>query len=468
MTALMPGTVRTRFAPSPTGHLHLGNVRTAVFAWAYARRHNGQFILRIEDTDLARSTGEYKRGILRDMAWLGLNYDEGPYYQMERMPRYRTLLQQLLDEGKAYHCYVTPVELDALRAAQMARGEKPRYDGRWRPENAAGKSPPAGIAPVIRFRNSDSGIVGWDDAVKGRIEFANAELDDLVLARPDGTPTYNFCVVVDDIDMRITHVIRGDDHVNNTPRQINLFAALNAPLPVFGHTPTVLGTDGEKLSKRHGAVSLYQYADDGYLPETMLNFLARLGWSHGDAEVFSRDELIAWFDLRGISASPARFNGEKLAWLNSEHIKRADGERLGKLLGPFLLALGCDPRAGPEPAQVVNLYRERATTLVEMSESARYLYQLPQVPEALRAQYLPPVASAMLKALSLRLESIVWEKETIASTLRAFATEQQIKLPQVMMPVRVAVSGSASTPAVDAVLAALGRERTLERLAAVS
>ena len=299
MNTATAGVVRTRFAPSPTGHLHLGNVRTAVFAWAYARRHNGQFILRIEDTDLARSTDEYKQGILRDMAWLGLDYDEGPIYQMERMPRYRAVLQQFLDEGKAYRCYMTSAELDALRAEQMARGEKPRYDGRWRPENAVGKTPPAGVDPVIRFRNPDDGIVAWDDAVKGRIEIANAELDDLVLARPDGTPTYNFCVVVDDIDMRITHVIRGDDHVNNTPRQINLFHALNVPLPVFGHTPTVLGADGEKLSKRHGAVSLFQYADDGYLPETMLNFLARLGWSHGDAEVFSRDELIAWFDLEG-------------------------------------------------------------------------------------------------------------------------------------------------------------------------
>jgi glutamyl-tRNA synthetase len=462
------GVVRTRFAPSPTGHLHLGNVRTAVFAWAYARRHNGQFILRIEDTDLARSADEYKQGILRDMAWLGLDYDEGPIYQMERMPRYRAVLQQFLDEGKAYRCYMTSAELDALRTEQLARGEKPRYDGRWRPGNAVGKTPPAGVDPVIRFRNPDDGIVAWDDAIKGRIEFANAELDDLVLARPDGTPTYNFCVVVDDIDMRISHVIRGDDHVNNTPRQINLFHALNAPLPVFGHTPTVLGADGEKLSKRHGAVSLFHYADDGYLPETMLNFLARLGWSHGDAEVFSRDDLIAWFDFRGISESPARFNSEKLAWLNAEHLKRADGQRLGKLLEPFLLAVGCDPRAGPEPAQVAELYRERATTLVEMAEAAHYLYHRPKVPEALRAQHLSPAASAMLKALTPRLGAIEWARDVIASTLKSFAAEQGIKVPQVMMPLRVAVSGSASTPAVDAVLAVLGRTRTLERLAAVT
>ena len=468
MNIATDGAVRTRFAPSPTGRLHLGNVRTAVFAWAYARRLGGKFILRIEDTDLARSTDEYKQGILRDMAWLGLDYDEGPFYQMERMPRYRAVLQQLLGQGKAYRCYMSSAELDALRAEQLARGEKPRYDGRWRPENAVGRTPPAGVDPVIRFRNPDAGIVAWDDAVKGRIEFANAELDDLVLARPDGTPMYNFCVVVDDIDMRITHVIRGDDHVNNTPRQINLFRALGAALPVFGHTPTVLGTDGEKLSKRHGAVSLYQYAEDGYLPETMLNFLARLGWSHGDAEVFTRAELIAWFDLKGISESPARFNGEKLAWLNAEHIKRADEQRLGELLAPFLLATGCDPKDGPAPSQVAALYRERAATLAEMAEAAHYLYHTPEVPEALRAQHLSAAGLAVLHALRPRLAAIDWRKEAIGAALKAFAAEQAIKLPQVMMPLRVALSGSASTPAVDAVLAVLGRERTLERLAAIA
>ena len=457
--------VRTRFAPSPTGFLHLGNIRTAVFAWAYARRHAGHFVLRIEDTDLVRSTDEYKQGILRDMAWLGLDYDEGPIYQMERMPRYRAVLQQFLEQGKAYRCYMSSAELDALRAEQMERGEKPRYDGRWRPENAAGKTPPVGIDPVIRFRNPDSGVVAWDDAVKGPIEFANAELDDLVLARPDGTPTYNFCVVVDDIDMQITHVIRGDDHVNNTPRQINLFRAMNAALPVFGHTPTVLGSDGEKLSKRHGAVSLFQYADDGFLPEAMLNFLARLGWAHGDAEVFAREELIGWFDLHGISASPARFNAEKLAWLNAEHIKRADASRLGALLRRFLVDAGCDPAAGPDPAVVAELYRERATTLVEMAQSARFLYQRPEVPDALRAQHLSEAAVALLRDLAPRLQGLSWQREDIAAALKAFATERQVKLPQVMMPLRVAISGSASTPAVDAVLVTLGRERTLERLA---
>ena len=467
MSSIPLGPVRTRFAPSPTGRLHLGNIRTAVFAWAFARRHRGQFILRIEDTDLARSTDEFKRGIVSDMNWLGLDYDEGPIYQMDRMPRYRAVLRQWLDEGRAYRCYTTPAELDALRAAQMARGEKPRYDGRWRPENARGMTPPNGVDPVIRFRNPDDGMVEWIDAVKGPIAVANAELDDLVLARPDGTPTYNFCVVVDDTDMSITHVIRGDDHVNNTPRQINMFKALGAALPVFGHTPTVLGEDGEKLSKRHGAVSLYQYADDGYLPEAMLNFLARLGWSHGDAEVFSKNELIEWFELDGISASPARFNGEKLKWLNTEHIKRASPERLGSLLEPFLRQAGVDVDAGPSPASVGELYRERAATLIEMAHSARYLYAMPAIPDALRAEHLSPASGEMLAALRVRLASIEWTREAIMPALKSFAAERGVKLPQLMMPLRVALSGSTSTPSLDAVMAVLGRQRTLERIDAL-
>jgi len=462
------GTVRTRFAPSPTGRLHLGNIRTAVFAWAYARRHRGQFVLRIEDTDLVRSTAESKQGILDDMAWLGLDYDEGPIYQMDRMPRYREVLQQFIDEGRAYRCYMTSAELDALRALQMARGEKPRYDGRWRPENARGKTPPPGVDPVIRFRNPDDGVVAWNDAVKGHIEFSNSELDDLVLARPDGTPTYNFCVVVDDFDMKITHVIRGDDHVNNTPRQINMFRALGAPLPVFGHTPTVLGADGEKLSKRHGAVSLYQYADDGYLPETMLNFLARLGWSHGDAEVFSRDELIGWFELDGISASPARFNAEKLAWLNAEHIKRAPADRLGAMLDTFLRKEGIDPANGPAPAAVADIYRERATTLVEMANAARYFYAAPAIPDALRAQHLTDTSRALLAALRPRLAGIEWDRETLMPALKAFAAEHVVKLPQLMMPLRVALSGGTTTPSLDAVMTVLGRERTLARIDALA
>ena len=291
-------TVRTRFAPSPTGFLHLGSARTALFAWAFARHHGGQFILRIEDTDGERSTKEAIQAILDAMAWLQLDYDEGPYYQMQRLPRYKAVLDDMLERGLAYRCYMTPQELDALRAEQTARGEKPRYDGRWRPENLQpGQTPPAGIAPVHRFKNPAQGSVAWDDQVKGHIEISNAELDDLVIVRSDGVPTYNFGVVVDDLDMAVTHVIRGDDHVNNTPRQINIIRALGAEVPVYAHLPTVLGDDGHKLSKRHGAVSVMQYADDGFLPEAMVNFLARLGWGHGDDEVFARDQLVAWFDI---------------------------------------------------------------------------------------------------------------------------------------------------------------------------
>jgi len=316
--------VRTRFAPSPTGFLHLGSARTALFAWLFARHHGGQFILRIEDTDVERSTAPAIQAILDAMEWLALDYDEGPYYQMQRLPRYRAVLDDMLERGLAYRCYTTPRELDALRAGQLARGEKPRYDGRWRPENLRpGQTPPAAVEPVFRFENPTQGSVAWDDQVKGHIEIANAELDDLVLARADGTPTYNFGVIVDDIEMGITHVIRGDDHVNNTPRQINLIRALGAEVPVYAHLPTVLGDDGHKLSKRHGAVSVMHYADDGFLPDAMVNFLARLGWAHGDDEVFTREELVAWFDLKHIHPAPARFDAAKLRWVNHEHIKRA-------------------------------------------------------------------------------------------------------------------------------------------------
>ncbi len=338
--------IRTRFAPSPTGFLHLGGARTALFAWAHARRHQGTFILRVEDTDVERSTPEAVTAILDAMAWLGLDYDEGPYYQTQRMDRYRAVIADMLARGLAYHCYMQPAELDALRAAQTARGEKPRYDGRWRPENAAGLTPPAGIAPVVRFRNPATGSVAWDDRVKGRIEIANAELDDLVIARSDGTPTYNFCVVVDDLDMRISHVVRGDDHINNTPRQINIIRALGAEPPVYAHVPTVLGEDGQKLSKRHGAVGVMQYEALGYLPEAMVNFLARLGWAHGDAEIFGRDELVAWFDLDAISASPSRFDAAKLAWVNQEHMKRLPGDELGARLAAVPAPRGARSRGG--------------------------------------------------------------------------------------------------------------------------
>src|ERR1041384_5435915 len=336
----LPMTVRTRFAPSPTGYLHIGSVRTALFCWAYARHYRGQFILRIEDTDLERSTAESVQAILDGMRWVGLDWDEGPFFQMQRLARYREVAEALIAGGHAYRDYMSREELEALRKQQVEKGEKPRYDGRWRPERAKalGLTPPKGVAPVVRFRTPEEGEVGWNDLVKGPISFPNAELDDLVLLRADGVPTYNFGVVVDDIDMDITYVIRGDDHVNNTPRQIHIFNALEARLPQFGHVPMILGADGERLSKRHGAVSVMQYKDEGYLPEALLNYLARLGWSHGDEEIFSREQLVEWFDLAHISKSPARFDPEKLAWLNAQYIKKADGARLGEILRPFLEA----------------------------------------------------------------------------------------------------------------------------------
>ncbi|HEX5862796.1 MAG TPA: glutamate--tRNA ligase, partial [Casimicrobiaceae bacterium] len=357
-------TVRTRFAPSPTGFLHLGGARTALFAWAFARHHAGSFILRIEDTDRERSTAQAIQAILDGMAWLGLDYDEGPHYQMQRLDRYKAVSDDMLARGLAYRCYMTPQELEALRAEQTKRGEKPRYDGRWRPENLRpGQTPPAGVAPVLRFKNPQQGSVAWDDQVKGHIDIANAELDDLVIVRRDGIPTYNFGVVVDDLDMSITHVIRGDDHVNNTPRQINIIRALGAEPPVYGHLPTVLGADGTKLSKRHGAVSVMQYADDGFLPEAMINFLARLGWAHGDDEIFSREKLIEWFDIAHVHPSPARFDADKLAWVNHEHIKRLPDEALGERLRPFLERAGLDVSSGPPLASVAALLRDRAATL---------------------------------------------------------------------------------------------------------
>src|SRR3989441_1336009 len=361
--------VRTRFAPSPTGFLHIGGARTALFSWAYARRHGGKFILRVEDTDLERSTAESVNAILEGMTWLGLDWDEGPFFQMQRLARYKQVAGQLIASGHAYYDYMSREELEALRKEQLARGEKPRYDGRWRPERAKGRPRPKARPPVVRFRTPEEGEVGWHDLVKGPIAFPNSELDDLVLLRADGVPTYNFCVVVDDLDMKITHVIRGDDHVNNTPRQINMIRALGAEAPVYGHLPTVLGADGTKLSKRHGAVGVMQYAAEGFLPEAMLNFLARLGWSHGDEEIFDRAQLVQWFDVSHINPAPARFDADKLRWINHEHIKRLADAELGSRLVPYLRRSGLEVENGPDPTAVAALLRERAATLSEMADA---------------------------------------------------------------------------------------------------
>jgi glutamyl-tRNA synthetase len=458
--------VRTRFAPSPTGFLHLGGARTALFAWAYARRHGGTFVLRIEDTDVERSTPEAVQAILDAMAWLGLDYDEGPFFQMQRMDRYRAVLADMVERGLAYHCYMSPDELDALRADQMARGEKPRYDGRWRPETARGMTPPAGVAPVVRFRNPTGGSVEWEDGVKGRIQIANAELDDLIIARSDGTPTYNFCVVVDDLDMRITHVVRGDDHVNNTPRQINIIEALGAEVPAYAHVPTVLGEDGQKLSKRHGAVSVMQYESMGYLPEAMVNFLARLGWSHGDEELFGRDELVGWFDLAGISPSPSRFNAEKLKWVNQEHMKRLPEAVLGARLAPYLARAGLDAARGPAPGPVSALLRDRVATLTEMADAAHYFYVAPHPQPAKLAEHAGPASRGALTELAAEFRTVDWTREALGAAMKAAAARHGLKPPQVMMAMRALVCGTPSTPAIDAVLALLGRDEVVARLSA--
>src|SRR3954462_8036944 len=358
----MTGKVRTRIAPSPTGFLHLGTARTALYSWAYARHHGGEFVLRIEDTDVARSTQDSIDQILASMLWLGLDYDEGPIYQMQRLDRYRAVIDQMLAAGSAYHCYCTPDELTAMRDAQKERGEKTHYDGRWRPEPGKVLPPvPQGVPPVVRFRNPPEGDVSWDDLVKGRITINNREIDDLIIVRPDGVPTYNFCVVVDDWDMAITHVFRGDEHVNNTPWQINIFNALGAPLPLFGHVPVILGDDGHKLSKRKGAVSVTAYEENGYLPEAMLNYLARLGWSHGDEELFTREQLVSWFDGSHLSRSPAQWDPAKLKWVNAHYIKLMDIDALAALVADRLKAMGIE-RDERLPA-ICALFRDRCETL---------------------------------------------------------------------------------------------------------
>ena len=459
--------IRTRFAPSPTGFLHLGNIRSALYPWAFARKHGGTFILRIEDTDVERSTLEAVQAILDSMQWLGLDYDEGPYYQMARMDQYREAIRTMLAAGTAYHCYASAAELDAMRAAQQARGEKPRYDQRWRPE--PGKSlppPPADVPPVVRFRNPVGGVVAWDDAVKGRIEIANDELDDLVIARSDGTPTYNFCVVIDDLDMRITHVIRGDDHVNNTPRQINLIHALGGQVPVYAHLPTVLTPEGDKLSKRHGARGVMQYRDDGYLSDAVVNYLARLGWAHGDEEIFSREQFVGWFNLAGLSSSPGRFDPDKLKWVNHEHIKRLPDAELGALLRPFLERAGLNPEAGPDPGVVAALLHDRAATLAEMADAAHYFYvPVHPTPERI-AEHVNEGNRDALVELHREFADLPWQREAIGAALKSAAAKRKLKPGQVMMPMRVLVAGTPSTPAIDAVLELIGRDAVRARIAA--
>ena len=454
---------RTRFAPSPTGFIHLGNIRSALYPWAFARSTGGDFILRIEDTDLDRSTQAAVDVIIESMRWLGLDYDEGPYYQMQRMDRYREVLAELQAAGHVYPCYMSVAELDALRERQMAAKEKPRYDGTWRP--APGKTLPAvpeGVRPVLRFLNPQGGSVVWEDKVKGRIEISNDELDDLVIARPDGTPTYNFCVVVDDIDMAITHVIRGDDHVNNTPRQINIFQALGKPVPVYAHLPTVLNEQGEKMSKRNGAKPVTQYAAEGYLPDAMVNYLARLGWSHGDDEIFSREQFLQWFNLDHLGKSAAQFDEAKLRWVNAQHLKAMADEALATLVAAQLQSRGM--ASDERLAGICALFKDRCDTTVALTDwAAKFYAGVTPNPEE-RLQHVTDAVRPALALLADKLAACAWDKPAIAAALKEVLAAQGLKMPQLAMPVRVLVMGTAQTPSLDSVLALCAREIVLQRL----
>jgi len=460
--------IRTRIAPSPTGFLHLGTARTALYSWAYARHHGGEFVLRIEDTDVARSTQDSVEQIIAAMNWLGLSYDEGPIYQMQRLERYTAVIEQLIAAGKAYRCYATPEELTEMREAQKARGEKTLYDRRWRPE--PGKTlpaPPAGVKPVVRFANPIEGDVTWDDLVKGAITINNREIDDLIIARTDGVPTYNFAVVVDDWDMRISHVFRGDEHVNNTPWQINIFNALGAPLPSFGHLPIILGDDGLKLSKRRGAVSVMDYAANGYLPEGMLNYLARLGWSHGDDELFSAEQMVSWFDGSHLSKSPAQWDPAKLDWVNGHYVKQVDEARLAALVSEQLAAKGLAVTV-EQIQPKVGLFKDRCATVAALADWLK-MYFAPVEPTADDlAAHVPDTVRPALVALADRLAVLAdWSKAGIQQALKETLAATGLKMPQLAVPVRVLVCGRAQTPSLDAVLEHFDKKKVLDRLHSV-
>lgn len=454
--------IKTRFAPSPTGYLHVGGARTALFSWLYARQHQGQFVLRIEDTDRERSTEASVDAILEGMAWLGLRYDEGPYYQTQRFDRYKEVIQQLLDQGDAYYCYCSKDALEVLRAEQMSRKEKPRYDGRCR----HGDNVRSDVAPVIRFKNPTEGTVVISDCVKGDITINNSELDDLIIARGDGSPTYNLTVVIDDWDMGINYVIRGDDHINNTPRQINILKALNVEPPRYAHLPMILGDDGSRLSKRHGAVSVMQYRDDGFLPQALLNYLVRLGWSHGDQEIFSIDEMIAHFDLAAVNVSASAFNTEKLLWLNHQYIMSADPEMITPHLQWHLDNQGIHTEGGPTVEMVVVALRERSKTLKEMAAASRYFYQdFESYDEKAAKKNFKGEAARVLQQLLVQFTAMEeWDGEALHKIVLETAQAMDLKLGKVAQPLRVAISGQAATPAIDVTLSLLGRSKTLARI----
>jgi glutamyl-tRNA synthetase len=461
-------TVRTRIAPSPTGFLHLGTARTALYSWAYARHHGGQFILRIEDTDVARSTQESVEQILASMKWLGLDHDEGPIHQMRRLARYQEVAEQLVASGHAYRCYCTPGELDAMREAQRERGEKTHYDGRWRPEEGKTLPPvPQGVPPVIRFKNPQDGSVHWDDLVKGEITISNAEIDDLIIVRPDGVPTYNFAVVVDDWDMAITHVFRGDEHINNTPWQINIFVALGVALPQFGHHPIILGDDGLKLSKRRGAVSVTAYEEMGYLPEAMCNYLARLGWSHGDDELFTRDQMVQWFDGTHLAKSPAQWDPAKLAWVNAHYIKQADDARLARLVQQQLATREIDAVDLEHLARACALFKDRCSNTVELADWLQMYFKPAWPTQADLLVHVSEAAKPALRSLREQLTTVDWNATSIAAVIKATLTLHSLKMPQLAPALRVLVCGRTQTPSIDAVLSLFSRELVLERLSHV-
>jgi glutamyl-tRNA synthetase len=457
-------TITTRFAPSPTGYLHVGGARTALFSWLYARKHGGKFILRIEDTDLERSTQESVDAILQGMTWLGLDYDAGPFYQTHHFDRYKKIIQTLIDQGDAYYCTCSKDELEQLRTEQMANKEKPRYNGKCR---NSGKLHHPGVEAVVRFKNPLDGIVTIPDLVKGEIVVANKELDDLIIARTDGTPTYNLTVVVDDMDMAISHVIRGDDHINNTPRQINILNALNATLPQYAHLPMILGPDGARLSKRHGAVSVMQFRDEGYLPEALLNYLVRLGWSHGDQEIFSIDEMVEYFELADVNGSASTFNMEKLLWLNHHYIMHSDPAHVARHLSWHIGQLGIDPTSGPDLVDIVIAQRERSKTLVEIATASTYFYQdFDSYDEKAAKKNFTTDAIAVLMQLHDAFTTLAdWKKEALHQVIISVSENMALGMGKIAQPLRVAVCGSAVSPAIDITLSLLGREKTLARIA---
>ncbi len=453
--------IKTRFAPSPTGYLHVGGARTALFSWLYARKHGGRFVLRIEDTDLERSTQESVNAILEGMTWLSLEYDEGPFYQTHRFDRYNKIIDHLLEKGFAYRCDCSKERLETLREDQMARKVKPRYDGHCRHREVDPAHP-----HVVRFRNPDNGAVVFEDLVRGRISVSNQELDDLIIRRTDGSPTYNLTVVVDDADMGITHVIRGDDHINNTPRQINMLNALGLPVPQYAHLPMILGDDGARLSKRHGAVSVMQYMQEGFLPEALLNYLVRLGWSHGDQEIFSIDEMIELFDLSEVNRAPSAFNTEKLLWLNQHYIKSSDPKRIAHLLSPHLGAREIDPSQGPDLVRVVKAQRERASTLVELAQISAFYYKDFDSYDAKAAKRaFKPEAAAVLAAVRSGLEHLeTWLAEDIHAVIDATVKSLEVGFGKVAMPVRIAVTGGQPSPDLDLTMEMVGRKACLRRI----